>query len=418
MLKERPHSLYICYFGLHEPLVQTQVIPYLKEITKENIKVSLLTFEPNFTDSWSADQIETERKKLAEQGIFWHCLPYHKSPSVPATIYDIFNGAYFVIRLSRREKIDVFHARVHVPGLIGAIAKTFLGGKMIFDIRSFFPEEYTDAGIWKENGLIYRSVKLVERWIFKKTDGFVLVAERAREILFPESAETGFDKFGRPVEVIPCSIDSKRFAAAELLDRQEIRREMNLSGKRVVVYVGSFGGWYLTDEMMRFFAQAHRQNSNTFTMILTQSDTGMVKQKLVSQGIAEQDFLVKKVLPGEVPKYLKAADAAISFIKECYSKQSSSPTKIAEYLASGLPVISNSGIGDVDALIRGERVGIILKGFTEKDYAEALTKIDDFLRNGNLNEHCRTIAHQKFDVEQVAGKKYRRLYLRLLRAKV
>jgi glycosyltransferase involved in cell wall biosynthesis len=418
MLKERPHSLYICYFGLHEPLVQTQVIPYLKEITKENIKVSLLTFEPNFTDSWSADQIETERKKLAEQGIFWHCLPYHKSPSVPATIYDVFNGAYFVIRLSKREKIDVFHARVHVPGLIGAIAKTFLGGKMIFDIRSFFPEEYTDAGIWKENGLIYRSVKLVERWIFKKTDGFVLVAERAREILFPESAETGFDKFGRPVEVIPCSIDSKRFAAAELLDRQEIRREMNLSGKRVVVYVGSFGGWYLTDEMMRFFAQAHRQNSNTFTMILTQSDTGMVKQKLVSQGIAEQDFLVKKVLPGEVPKYLKAADAAISFIKECYSKQSSSPTKIAEYLASGLPVISNSGIGDVDALIRGERVGIILKGFTEKDYAEALTKIDDFLRNGNLNEHCRTIAHQKFDVEQVAGKKYRRLYLRLLRAKV
>ncbi len=418
MLKERPHSLYICYFGLHEPLVQTQVIPYLKEITKENIKVSLLTFEPNFTDIWSADQIETERKKLAEQEIFWHCLPYHKSPSVPATIYDIFNGAYFVIRLSRREKIDVFHARVHVPGLIGAIAKTFSGGKMIFDIRSFFPEEYTDAGIWKENGLIYRSVKLVERWIFKKSDGFVLVAEKAREILFPESVETGFDKFGRPVEVIPCSIDSKRFAAAELLDRQEIRREMNLSGKRVVVYVGSFGGWYLTDEMMRFFAQAHRQNSNTFTMILTQSDTGMVKQKLVSQGIAEQDFLVKKVLPGEVPKYLKAADAAISFIKECYSKQSSSPTKIAEYLASGLPVISNSGIGDVDALIRGERVGIILKGFTEKDYAEALTKIDDFLRNGNLNEHCRTIAHQKFDVEQVAGKKYRRLYLRLLRAKV
>ena len=48
--------------------------------------------------------------------------------------------------------------------------------------------------------------------------------------------------------------------------------------------------------------------------------------------------------PGEVPRYLKAADVAISFIKPCYSKQSSSPTKIAEYLASGLPVVCNAGL--------------------------------------------------------------------------
>ena len=417
-LPETKHSLYICYFGLREPLVQTQVIPYLKQILKDNIKVSLLTFEPSFKKSWTAEQIEVERKKLSEQGISWYCLPYHKSPSVPATIYDIIKGTYFAVRLSRREKVDVFHTRVNVPALMGAIAKTFSGGKMIFDIRSFFPEEYADSGIWKQDGLIYKTVKGIEKWTFKKTDGFVTVTEKAREILFPESVETGFDKFGRPVEVIPCSIDPERFAAAERLDREAIRREMNLSGRRVLVYIGSFGGWYLTDEMIRFFAQAHRQDSSTYTMIITQSDTEMVKQKLVAQGIAETDFLVKKVPPGEVPKYLKAADAAISFIKKCYSKQSSSPTKVAEYLVSGLPVISNSGIGDVDALTLGEKVGIILNGFSEKDYAEALTEIDKLLKDENLSAHCRIVAHQKFNVEQVAGKSYRRLYQRLLKAKV
>ncbi len=418
MSEERPHTLYICYFGLREPLVQTQVIPYLKEILKDNVKVSLLTFEPNFRDSWNAEHIEAERRKLAEQGIYWHCLPYHKRPSVPATIYDVFNGAYFAVRLSRREKIDVFHARVHVSALMSAIAKTFSGGKMLFDIRGFFPEEYTDAGVWKENGSIYRSVKRIENWLLKKSDGFVVLTEKAREILFPESLETGFDKLGRPVEVIPCCIDPKRFDFAETLDRETIRRELNLEGKRVFVYVGSFGGWYLTDDMARFFAQAHRQNPNTFTMILTQSDAEMVKQKLVSQGISERDFLIKKVSPTDVPKYLKAADAAISFIKACYSKQSSSPTKIAEYLASGLPIISNSGVGDLDTLIEGDKVGIILKGFTEKDYAEALAEIDIFLTDENLGEHCREIAHQKFDIEQVAGKNYRRLYQRLLIARV
>ena len=416
-LLQTKHSLYICYFGLREPLVQTQVIPYLREILKDNIKVSLLTFEPNFKDSWNAGEIEAARKKLAEEGIFWHCLPYHKRPSVPATIYDVFSGALFAVRLSRKEKINIFHARAHVAALMGAVAKTFSGGKMLFDIRGFLPEEYTDAEVWKENGLIYRSVKRIEKWLLKKSDGFVVLTEKAREILFPESVETGFDKSVRPVEVIPCCIDPKRFAAAEILDREAIRREMHLDGRRVFVYVGSFGGWYLTDEMARFFAQAHRQNPNTFTMILTQSDAEMVKQKLTAQGISEKDFLIKKVSPDEVPHYLKAADAAISFIKACYSKQSSSPTKIAEYLASGLPIISNSGVGDLDALIEGEKVGIILKGFADENYAEALAEIDEFLTKENLREHCRAVAHQRFAIEQVAGKNYRRLYRRLLTTK-
>ena len=51
------HTLYICYFGLRQPLVQTQVIPYLQEIAKGGIRVSLLTFEPDFGATWTADQI-------------------------------------------------------------------------------------------------------------------------------------------------------------------------------------------------------------------------------------------------------------------------------------------------------------------------------------------------------------------------
>jgi glycosyltransferase involved in cell wall biosynthesis len=421
-MSENEHrTLYLCYFGLREPLVQTQVLPYLREINKlENLKVSLLTFEPNFKESWTAQQIENERKKLAAENIDWFCLPYHKRPSVPATVYDVFNGARFVRKLIKKEKINVLHARVHIPALMGAIARKLSRKdvKIIFDIRGFFPEEYTDAGIWTEDGLIYRSVKRIESWLLRESDAFVVLTEKARRILFPESLETGFDKFGRPVEVIPCCIDAKRFDSAEILERETIRREMNLVGRRVFVYVGSFGGWYLTDEMARFFARSHRQNPDAFTLILTQSDAEMVKQKLVSQGIEENDFLIKKVSPAEVPKYLKAADVAVSFIKACYSKQSSSPTKIAEYLASGLPVIQNSGVGDLDALIIGDKVGLILKGFAEEDYADALTEIDDFLRDENLSEHCRRIAHQKFDLEQVGGKNYRRLYQRLLSSRV
>ena len=149
-----PNTLYICYFGLREPLVQTQVIPYLLEILKDQVKVTLLTFEPDLKTKWTAEQIETERAALAEKGIDWRFLAYHKRPSVPATAYDVFYGTFYVARLLRKEKYDVLHGRVHLPTLMGALARKFSKHKpkLLFDIRGFFPEEYTDAGVWPANG--------------------------------------------------------------------------------------------------------------------------------------------------------------------------------------------------------------------------------------------------------------------------
>lgn len=408
------HTIYLCYFGLREPLVQTQVLPYLREIQKGGTKVSILTFEPNPKESWTTKQIAAEKAKLADEGVSWHFLTYHKRPSVPATVFDVFNGARLVIKLHRRERFDVFHARAHIAALMGAFAKKVCGGKLLFDIRGFVPEEYTDAGIWQKNGKIYQAVKHTEKYLLDKSDAFVVLTEKARQILFPESAETGFDRRGRPVEVIPCCIDKSRFEIADALDRETVRRELNLTGKKVFIYVGSFGGWYLTDEMIRFLALAHCRDLNAFTIILTQRDTEKARRLFLAAGIAEKDFLIESVSPAEVPKYLKAADAAVSFIKACYSKQASSPTKIAEYLAGGLPVISNSGVGDLDSLIEGEKVGVILNGFEESDYVAALEKLDALGENKNLSEHCRRTAFEQFDLETIAGERYRRIYRRLL----
>lgn len=406
------HTLYLCYFSLREPLVQTQVLPYLREIRKDGIKISLLTFETDFGRNWTKEQIDAQRTTLLIDGIQWYALPYHRSPAVLSTLYDILRGTLFTISLARKEKVDIFHSRGHIPAPIAALAKTLCGGKMLFDIRGFMPEEYTDAGIWKESGYIYKGVKRVEKWLMKKADGFVVLTERAREILFPESNAEGRDEIGRPVEVIPCCIDRNRFDAIENDDPVSIE-DATKGRKPVFIYVGSLGGWYLTDEMIRFFYDAYQYNSQSFTKVLTQRDVEKAKS-LLSQHLSEKDFLVESAEYKEVPHHLKKADIAISFIKACYSKQSSSPTKIAEYLGAGLPIISNSGVGDLDSLIEGENVGVILKGFSKKDYAEALEKIYELLAGPALPQRCRTVAYKYFDLETVGGPRYRRIYKKLL----
>ncbi|MBK7706933.1 MAG: glycosyltransferase [Acidobacteria bacterium] len=229
-------TFYICYFGMREPLVQTQVLPYLREIRKDGVEVSILTFEPDLNSKWTPEQIAAERATLAGEGIDWHCLEYHKWPSVPATVYDIFRGTLFIRNFIAKNKPDVLHGRVHLPTLMGAMARKLSRHKpkLLFDIRGFFPEEYTDAGVWPADGWLYRSAKRVERWLLRESDGFVVLTEKARQILFPDAepqSEGGWlarsvdDKtpanpeskiqnpksLGRPVEVIPCCVDLDKF---------------------------------------------------------------------------------------------------------------------------------------------------------------------------------------------------------------
>jgi len=409
-------TLYLCYFGLHQPLVQTQVLPYLREIQKDGTEVSLLTFEPEFKKTWSAEKIEIERQKLAAENIEWSALGYHKRLSVLATFYDIFCGALKAWRWNRRKKFDVFHARVHTPALMGAIAKKFSGGKtkLLFDIRGFFPEEYTDGGVWKENGWLYKCVKKVEKWLLKDADAFVVLTEKAREILFPESKETGFDKFGRPVEVIPCCVDLQRFTAANETARNEMRRELNLENRQVLAYIGSLGSWYLADEMADLMQAARERNDSAFALILTQSAPEIMTERLKKRGFSEKDFIVKKIPHLEIPKYLSAADIAVSFIKPCFSKLSSSPTKIAEYLASGLPIITNNGVGDVAEQIKADKTGAVVENFSRESYLKALVEIENLQKMPNLSENCRQSAQARFDLEKIGGAKYRLLYKKLL----
>ena len=404
-------TLYLCYFGLREPLVQTQVLPYLRELNRGGVDVFLLTFEPGGNDSWRETEQEEWRARLESQGIKWLSLTYHKRPSLPATLYDISIGALSAIRLVRRERIDVIHARGYVPAAMGALAKRWAGGKLIFDIRGFMAEEYVDAGVWHEGGLLFRLTKMAERKLLAAADGFVVLTEKARKLLFPNEGDTGGSR--RPVEVIPCCVDAERFRAFDEESRDGLRRSLNLEGRRVIIYVGALGGWYLTDEMTELMAVAHQEDATTFSLVLTQSPPEMIIRKLHALGLPQSDYLVKKVPPEDVPRYLKAADFAVSLIKPCYSKMSSSPTKIAEYLASGLPVISNTGIGDLDTVISEDNVGVIIDTFNRESYRRALTEMRRLSLEEGIAERCRESARKRFDLINVGGARYRRLYQKI-----
>src|SRR6185503_12913280 len=113
-------SLYICYFPITEPLVQTQVVAYLAALAQQGHTIHLLTFETTLFDP-AAQRVW--RQRLRAQGIVWHNLRYHKRPSLPATMYDVLAGVVVGLKLIRRYHLDAVHCRSHVPATMGLMLK-------------------------------------------------------------------------------------------------------------------------------------------------------------------------------------------------------------------------------------------------------------------------------------------------------
>lgn len=395
-------TLYLCYYGIREPLVQTQVLPYLCQLAAAGIDVSLLTFEPQIKHDWSRQELATQTLKLSDAGVRWFYKPYHKQPSIPATAYDILAGAKTAIRLARHFKIDVLHARSHVPMAMALLARPLTGCRLLFDVRGLWAEEYVDIGTWTEHSLPFRAIKTLERVGLRKANQVVVLTRRLRDwLVAQELAEA------EKIEVIPCCTDLARFekmSSANPPDRFEI------------IYAGTGTGLHLLGEVGRFFLALKTRRPDAFLRILTHSPTAEVSAVFQREGLDTKDYWIGAVQPDEVPAYLQRAQLGVSFRKATFAQIAASPAKIPEYLAAGLPVVSNSGIGDTDEMLEQEQVGLILKGFNDEAYAEAADAILKLLQVPDIRGRCQNVARQYFDMVQVGGAGYLKAYRRIAAA--
>jgi glycosyltransferase involved in cell wall biosynthesis len=130
-----------------------------------------------------------------------------------------------------------------------------------------------------------------------------------------------------------------------------------------------------------------------------------------SHDIGDDSFTIRAARLEEVPAYLSASDAGIAFIKPCFSKLASSPTKYAEYLACGLPIVLNAGIGDSDALVTKYSAGALITEFSESEYERAANIVTDFAANSEITRaRLRELAGKLFDISTVGLNRYAQLY--------
>ena len=405
------HVLYISYNGMLDPLGQSQVIPYLKELNTRGVEFTLLSFERPEALVKHEAEIECMRSDLAASGIDWHCLRYHKTPSLPATSYDVFAGIRYSKRLMREKQIDLIHARSHIPAAIALRLKQRSGARFIFDVRGLMAEEYVDAGHWRKDSLPYRITKSAERRALAAANGIVTLTERIWPIMKAWPVLQNREVIHA---VVPCCADLELFRFNED-ERRRRRAELGLGNRFVIVYSGSIDGWYLTAEMADFFVAVRKQKPDAHFLWLTPSKHDRIRELMRARGSSDEQYTVIAAAPREVASYLSAADAGLAFIKPCLSKLASSPTKYAEYLGCGLPLVINAGVGDSDALITDEEVGALVADFNPEEYTRVGKEIAQLTANPDeMRRRARAVARRLFDVRRVGLERYARLYEQVL----
>jgi glycosyltransferase involved in cell wall biosynthesis len=397
--------LYLSYDGMTDPLGQSQVLPYLAGLAKYGYKFSLISFEkPERFES----QRETIQGICQENGIEWSPLIYTKNPPILSTIYDLVKLFTTIFRLHRTQKFKIIHCRSFVASMAGYAFKFVSGCKFIFDARGFWVDERVEGGIFKSR-LLYKLLKRVEFAMARKADAVTLLTQAAIDDMKSWKQLAGID--AEKYHHITTCVDLEKFRPIFEERISQVFDENNLE----FLYVGSIGPWHSFEKVSAFISSAYKNFPlSKFRLII-----GFGKE-YIENYLAENNFDQKRFEIKTVPHYLihnefKTADIGFFFIPPVYAKIASSPTKMGEMLAAGIPIITGDKIGDVDWLVKNNNIGRILVEANEKTLSQAITEVVEMLKTNqkNVSKRCLTVADDYFSLEK-GVKKYADIYEKLI----
>jgi glycosyltransferase involved in cell wall biosynthesis len=213
--------------------------------------------------------------------------------------------------------------------------------------------------------------------------------------------------------VIPCCVDLSRFTTTAL-DREDVRHELGVSDRLVCVHAGSMGGTYDAAATAAFIAAARDADRRVFGLVLTSSDAEPIAREFERAGLSASDYCLRHSPPDDVPRHLAAADIGLALARPGFARRATSPTKVAEYLAAGVPIIATAGIGDLDSRLAQARVGVLLPRLDRPAFTGAFAAMQALRQDPDLGERCRRVAHLHYDLRTVGGPRYRRLYTAVL----
>tara|TARA_B100000787_G_C16189999_1_gene296897 strand:- start:1327 stop:2529 length:1203 start_codon:yes stop_codon:yes gene_type:complete len=377
-------TLYISMDGIMEPLGYSQVFKYLEKLS-EHHKINLVTLEKN-NDLQKTDALTLLLQQCSKNNITWYRCKYRNGWFGLGQLINVFNLIALPIYIFLTKKISLIHIRSYMPGIAIPLLSSFFKFKLIFDIRGFWADEKHDRLNWRKDSYKYRFFKELERYLMRKADFIVTLTAASQQII-----SNNFAKPESMIQVIPTCVDCNEFARIE-------GEESSAAIK--IGYLGSVDTAYDFHKFCFLLSQIiDKYEKNLEFRVFSNQKREVIEAILSTQNINVSKLEVGFVDRANLSKELSKLDFLGFCLKENFSIQASMPTKIAEALACGIPIICNAFNSDIKGLIEDNRIGLIYsfeESFDEK-YFKSLSEI--ILDHGTA-DRCINIAKSYFSLEK------------------
>lgn len=276
-------------------------------------------------------------------------LTFRKYPDYPLIVRRTIYELKKVLQTIPIDENTIVHTRNEMTGWIAYQAlKTFKHQipKIYVDVRGSVKEEIFDFFNGSQIAKILKAILLKQvAQVYEKADAINVVSKELKNYLV-----NLYGVASSKISVIPC-IANDNFVY-DIKNRQTIRQKYGINDNEIVVVFASGGInlWQNADETIISFAGKG------------------IKVLNLSKHIISHPNVISSYVPyNEMPKYLSAADIGIIFREQHIVNRVASPIKFAEYLACGLPVISNDGVEQIVDVVQTYGVGTIVTNLDELD---------------------------------------------------
>jgi len=274
-----------------------------------------------------------------------------------------------LIEVAKKEKPDLIHA--HSPALNGVAAiraGRALRIPVVYEVRGFWEDAAVSHGTSKEWGLRYRLGRAMETWVLKRADAVTCICEGIRKDLIQRGISP--DK----ITIVPNAVDASRFQPVGGRD-PELQRALNLEGKTVIAFIGSFYDYEGLDLLVEAMPRLLAARPEIRLLLVGGGQVAdKVKAQVASLGIEDRVIMTGRVPHDEVESYYALTDVLVYPRKSMRLTELVTPLKPLEAMAQKSMFLA-SDVGGHRELVRDGITGTLFRADDVEDLVAALLRL-------------------------------------------
>lgn len=285
----------------------------------------------------------------------------------------------------------VFGSTPHLLAPLSALVVSRIRRKpFVLEVRDLWPESIVTAGALTEGTVTHRILVRLERMLYRRASQIVVVTAGWEE----HFESLGIDP--RKITVISNGADLTDYEVAE--SRETLRARYGINGF-TAVFTGNHSPYVGLETIVE---SADCLPDMKFLLVGSGSRKQWAIDEVARRCLTNVAFM-EPIGKSELPSLLKACDVGLHTIApQSVFDKGMSPNKLFDYMASGLPSVSNARI-PLRNVISDDQVGAVTE---PKDLVEGLIRVrdaDEATRRRWTAEGL-TLMQEKFSLNSAAKK--------------